>query len=132
MAKGECNCGEVAFEIKNDPMDVYICHCSICRRATGANGIAVTVVANNDFCWLKGKELVKTWEKPGHDWQTSFCQNCGSTLPGSNDDSRMYVPVGLLSQEAEQLQVAGHIWVGSKAVWDEIGDKGKQYSEAFA
>ena len=24
-----------------------------------------------------------------------------------------------------------HVWVGSKAVWDEIGDSGKQHREGF-
>jgi hypothetical protein len=27
--------------------------------------------------------------------------------------------------------VAHHVWVGSKAVWDEIGDAGKQHAEQF-
>ena len=56
MIKGECNCTEVAFEITCLVSDVYFCHCSICRRATGVNGIAVLVVKNTDFHWLKGKK----------------------------------------------------------------------------
>ena len=131
MATGECNCGAVAFEIATHISDVYICHCSICRRSTGSNGIAVVVVSNGDFRWVRGEELIKTWYKPGHDWQTSFCQNCGSPLPGVNDDSRMYVPASLITEGDENLRVAHHIWVSSKATWDEIGDNGKQHRQAF-
>lgn len=131
MAIGECNCGAVAFEITSKISDVFICHCSICRRSTGSNGIAVVVISNSDFRWVRGEKLINTWHKPEHDWKTSFCKNCGSPLPGVNDESRMYVPVGLISEGDENLKVAHHIWVGSKATWDEIGDNGKQHQQAF-
>ncbi len=131
MLKGQCNCGEVAFEITTDVTDVYVCHCSICRKATGTNGIAVIVINNKYFEWLSGESLLKTWKKPGHDWQSSFCQNCGSILPDENNESTTYVPVGSITQGDEKLKVAHHVFVDSKASWDEIGDAGKQHPEAF-
>ena len=131
MAKGECNCGSIAFEVTSIISDVLICHCSICRRSTGANGIAVIIVDNNDFRWIKGEEKIKTWHKPAHDWQTSFCQNCGSSLPGINDELRMYIPAGILTDSTENLNVTHHIWVDSKANWDVISDEGKQHQKAF-
>ena len=131
MAKGACNCGAVAFEIDADPIDIYFCHCSICRRATGANGIAVVVVDNNAFRWTRGEEQIATWKKPDADWQCWFCRTCGSPLPGINDDKRMFVPAGLISEGGESLSVVHHIWVDSKATWDEIGDAGKQHREGF-
>lgn len=131
MALGECNCGAVAFEVSVDLSDVYVCHCSICRRATGSNGIAVIVIDNGAFRWLRGEDQIATWKKPNADWQTWFCRVCGSPLPGANDESRTFVPAGLISNGGEDLRVAHHIWAGSKAVWDEIGDSGKQHREAF-
>lgn len=131
MLSGECNCGEVAFEITSRVKDVYICHCSVCRRSTGSNGIAVVVVNESNFHWLRGENYIRTWSKPGQDWQNSFCQICGSTLPGNNDDSRMYVPAGLLSEGSAGLRVAHHIWVDSKADWDEICDTGKQHQQGI-
>jgi len=56
MARGECNCGAVAFEIDAELKDVYVCHCSICRRFTGAAGIAVLLVDNSAFRWLRGAD----------------------------------------------------------------------------
>lgn len=131
MAIGECNCGEVTFEILTKITEIYFCHCSICRRSTGGSGIPVVVVNNDDFCWLSGVNLIKTWTKPNHDWQTSFCQNCGSTLPGKNDEARMYIPAGTITEGDEALKVRHHIWTDSKAVWDEIGDQGLQHKAAF-
>lgn len=131
MIKGHCNCGDIKFQINSEVKDVYVCHCSICRRSTGSQGIAVIVVKNKDFEWVSGQEKLKTWRKPGHDWETSFCPQCGSTLPGDNDSERKYIPCGSLSEGAEQLKVAHHIFVDSKANWDEIGDNGKQHKNAF-
>jgi hypothetical protein len=132
MALGECNCGAVAFEIDTGLVDVFVCHCSICRKYTGSNGIAVVVIDNNAFRWLRGEDEIASWKKPGADWQSWFCRVCGSPLPGANNTSQTFVPAGLISEGGEGLRIAHHIWVDSKAVWDEIGDSGKQHREAFA
>jgi hypothetical protein len=131
MARGECNCGAIAFEIGADIKDVIICHCSICRRFTGANGIAVVVVDNECFRWLRGEQDITAWKKPGADWEAWFCRTCGSSVPGRNDEARMFVPAGLISDGGDELRVAHHIFVDSKAAWDEIGDSGRQHPEAF-
>jgi hypothetical protein len=43
----------------------------------------------------------------------------------------MYIPVGLITKGGESLRVTHHIWVESKAVWDEIGGSGKQHQQSF-
>jgi hypothetical protein len=43
----------------------------------------------------------------------------------------MFVPAGLISAGGEALSVIHHVWVDSKAVWDEIGDAGQRHPEAF-
>jgi len=131
VVKGECNCGAVQFEIDADLTGVFVCHCSICRRSTGSNGIAVVVVPKEQFRWVRGQEFIATWKKPGTDWQTWFCRICGSRVPGVNDPTRMFVPAGSITQGGDALKVVHHIWVGSKAVRDEIGDAGKQHTEEF-
>jgi len=131
MAHGECNCGAVSFEITSEISDVIICHCSICRRATGSNGIAVLIVNNDDFRWTSGEELITSWKKPDADWLMGFCRNCGSPVPDANDESRMFVPAGSIKDGGESLTVKHHIWVDSKAAWDEIGDSGRRHPEAF-
>lgn len=131
MARGECNCGSVAFDISSDLSGVFVCHCSICRRSTGSNGIAVLIVNNDAFRWLHGEELITSWTKPGTDWQTWFCRVCGSPVPGINDESRMFIPAGAISEGGDSLKVIHHIWVDSKAVWDEIGDAGQQHLKSF-
>lgn len=131
MIRGQCNCGGVAFEADRLLTEVIVCHCSICRRATGANGIAVVLAANVDFRWLRGEDRITTWKKPGSDWQMSFCPACGSPLPGGNDEQRVFIPAALISEGGDDLVIAHHIWVDSKAAWDAIGDAGLRHPEAF-
>lgn len=131
MAQGECNCGKVAFEVMVPLTDVYVCHCSICRRSTGTHGIAVAVVKAEEFRWLRGESDTVEWAKPGHDWQNRFCTTCGSTLPGKNDANTVFIPVGLISEGGDDLRVAHHIFVDSRAPWDEIGDGGTQHPREF-
>ncbi len=131
MISGQCNCGSVQFEVDSRPDGVFVCHCSICRRHTGTNGNAVLVVGKDAFRWTTGEAQISTWKKPGHDWQIWFCRVCGSQTPGENDASTMFVPAGLLNEDLEDLKVIHHIWVDSKANWDEIGDSGRQHGEAF-
>ena len=131
LVKGKCNCGSIAFEIDAHISDVFICHCSICRNSTGSGGIAVVVVDNGKFDWVKGRDRISSWSKPGNDWHTCFCSVCGSILPGENDAHRMYIPVGTLISGHENLKVAHHIYVNSKASWEEIGDSGKQHPEGY-
>lgn len=131
MALGSCNCGAVAFEIDTDISAVYVCHCSICRKSTGSNGIPVVIIENSAFRWLQGEEHIQTWKKAGSEWQTWFCRVCGSPLPGINDATQMFVPAGLITDGGENLKVTHHLYVGSKAEWDEIGDCGRQHMEAF-
>ena len=129
--KGSCNCGSVKFEIRKPVSDVYVCHCSICRKSTGGGGIAVTIVNNDCFSWLEGQRFIKTWSKPNHDWQASFCSECGSPLPGKNDDVASYIPVSLLDTGFETLRIKHHLFVDSKAPWEEIGDDAQKHKNNF-
>lgn len=131
MISGHCNCRSVRFEFDGDPAGVYVCHCSICRRATGTNGIAVVLVPNGSFRWIEGQESIAHWSKPDSEWETWFCRICGSRLPGKNDADHMFIPAGLLPGQGLGLKVQAHIWVHSRAEWDEIGDGGRQFAEHF-
>lgn len=131
MSAGECNCGAVRFEIDAVPTEVFVCHCSICRRFTGSSGIAVVVFPRDRLRWIRGPECIATWRKPDTDWQAWFCRICGSPVPGENDAGTMFAPAGCITEGGESLRVAHHLWVGSKAPWDDIGGSAQQHNEGF-
>ena len=131
MTGGSCNCGAVSFEISGELKDVYVCYCSICRRATGSNGIAVLVVDNDRFAWTCDRTTIGQWKKPGTHWEMWFCRVCGSPVPGVNDASRTFIPAGLILNGGQNLKVAHHFYVDSRSPWDEIGDAGEQHPRGF-
>ncbi|WP_299773302.1 GFA family protein [uncultured Pseudoteredinibacter sp.] len=129
--KGECNCGAIRYHLKKSPSDVYMCHCSICCKSTGSGGIAVVIVENEHFQWLSGQDVLRHWRKPDHDWHSYFCSVCGSAMPGENDDDRMYIPVGTLSDGVDSLRLSHHLFVDSKAAWEPLSESAIQHKAGF-
>jgi hypothetical protein len=106
------------FEITGTHSKVSICHCSLCRKTSGTGSSAAIVVGYDQLKWLSGLGLVMNG--PKH----SFCRVCGAHAPDSNPRKTVYVvPVGILDDNPKLL-VGQHIFVGSKAQWDVIGEDG--------
>jgi hypothetical protein len=128
VVRGSCLCGAVRFGYARAVTQVGMCHCSQCRKVSGTGSNAVIVVPESDFEWISGKEHQRTFAKPSG-WQTTFCVTCGSPLPQSVGGAAAYwVPAGLLDDDPG-LRVGGHIFVGSKAPWDEIRDDTPRFVE---
>ena len=47
------------------------------------------------------------------------------------DGNSCWIPVGLFEGETGDLKVGAHIYVGSKAHWDEVADSGVVFDEGF-
>jgi hypothetical protein len=126
MISGSCLCGAVRFEISGEHSKVGICHCSLCRKASGVGSSAIIALAADRLRWIGGKDEVAHYERPSG-YGVSFCRTCGSPVPDPDDRRTMYrVPVGLLDGNPPLL-VGDHIYIGSKASWDEIGDDAAQF-----
>ena len=56
------------------------------------------MVNPNEFTWVRGKDYVKRFELDGaKDFATSFCLNCGSSLPWQAKSRKIVViPAGTL------------------------------------
>jgi len=126
--EGRCLCGSVAFCIKEPLPDFYQCHCSLCRRLSGSASDTATFVKFPKFSWLRGEHMVNSYVTESG-YRSDFCQCCGSTVPHlMQNGKQVWVPAGLLDASASS-EVVAHLFVGSKAGWDEIGDNGRQYEE---
>ncbi|MBT2788521.1 MULTISPECIES: GFA family protein [unclassified Halomonas] len=114
--KGECLCGEVVFEVKGELPNLYQCHCSLCRKATGSNANAATFVDGKHFHWLSGLSSIRSFQKPTG-YRSDFCSVCGSPVPNKlRDTDLIWVPAGLLD-ETTAAQVAVHLHLSSAATW---------------
>jgi hypothetical protein len=130
MVRGSCLCGGVRFEYARAVTPIGMCHCSQCRKVSGVASNAVIVVPEGDLAWRSGEELRQVYAKPSG-WRTTFCRRCGSPVPQLFPGGGAYwVPAGLLDDDPG-VGVGGHIFVGSKAPWDEIAGSAPQYREGL-
>ena len=124
--RGECLCSAVTFEIIGATPKLYQCHCSLCRKQGGSTSNTATVVTSENFRWLSGQERISSFVKPTG-FRSDFCSICGSTVPNPLRNSPYFwVPSGLLDG-SEKLEIAVHLFVGSKASWDTFTLSGTQY-----
>ena len=116
--KGECLCGNVKFEILEEIRNFYQCHCSLCRKATGASANTATFVQDNAFRWISGESDIKSYKKPSG-YRSDFCSVCGSLVPNSlRDTSMVWVPAGLLDEPVAS-KVSVHLHTESAAAWEQ-------------
>ena len=118
--KGSCLCGEVKYEITGTLGVFQYCHCSRCRKFTGSAHAANIIVAPNQFHWLAGETLLGRFEVPGAShFATSFCKNCGSSLPWKTiSEKAVVIPAGTLDGDPE-LRPFQNIYYESRADWYE-------------
>lgn len=125
MIRGSCLCGGVRFQIARVTR-IAICHCGMCRKASGSAFEAGAIVASEDFRLLEGEGLIQGYRStPGV--RRCFCRICGSRAPSpSSDGAQLFVPAGLLEDDPG-VRPDSHAFVGSKAPWWEISDDLPQY-----
>lgn len=90
---GRCLCGAVHVSATIDKPVMDVCHCSICRRWSGAPMMAVGV---NGEVKLEGEDSIGIYATS--DWaERGFCRHCGTHLfYRLRDLSHHALPVGLL------------------------------------
>jgi hypothetical protein len=125
---GKCLCGEVEFEVVGIIPNLYQCHCSQCRKQGGSASNSATIVNKIQFLWKFGEKLVTQYtDKSG--CNSHFCTVCGSPVPNKLGDSELvWIPAGAL-EDNEDLEIVAHLFVGSKATWENISNTGIQYEE---
>jgi hypothetical protein len=127
MIKGGCLCGAVYYQISGPLFNADHCHCSMCRRQHGAAFSTYAGLNPEDFSWVAGADLVKTYEIPnGGGW--CFCSECGSTLAGTDNGRVTTITLGTVVGDPG-IRPESHIFVGSKACWHEVSDELPQFEE---
>lgn len=130
MTRGSCLCGDVRFEIHGRTTDIGMCHCSKCRKVSGVASNASLMVGVDGLRWLAGEDSLRKFAR-ADGWGAWRCGRCGSPTPMLHPDGGAYwVPAGLLDDDPG-VRVAGHIWVDSKAPWDEIPGAAPKLREGF-
>lgn len=115
---GSCLCGTVRFEVKGGFDRFYLCHCQHCQKDTGSAHGANLFSRSAKLVWLSGEAAVTSFTLANTRHNKSFCKLCGSALPSTQIPGVLVVPAGCLDTELSMAPTA-HIFLSSKAVWDE-------------
>lgn len=129
--KGKCLCGQVEFEVVGKLSNLYQCHCSLCRKATGSSSVSSLITDGNGVRWISGKEQISSYTKE-NGYRSDFCSVCGSPVPNKMSiGDYMWIPAGLLEDPVD-LQIAAHIYTASGASWDRGSENCRNFPEGPA
>ena len=130
LMTGGCLCGGVRFEVSGPFLRASHCHCSRCRRHSGAAVCTQGRVRREDFRLVKGAGLVRTY-KTGDHASKAFCRVCGSSLFGGDWPEGTEVSIRLGAMDGDPgIRPQFHTFVESRAPWDTITDDLPQYPGA--
>lgn len=103
MVHGGCYCGSTRYEL--DPTDGLVanCHCTVCRKTSGAPYVTWIIVPEKQFKWAGEKPA--TLHSSNHGTR-GFCNRCGTPVSfvttnrpgqiditvGSLDNPNLYAP----------------------------------------
>lgn len=116
---GQCHCGAVRYTVAGDPIYTALCHCSDCRRWSGAP-MASWIAFTADKLQVSG--VTTTYESSDHG-RREFCPACGTSLFYRNEDmlpGLVDIPSGTLDDPGADAPLL-HVQVAERLPWmDEI------------
>ncbi|HEY7758710.1 MAG TPA: GFA family protein [Burkholderiales bacterium] len=127
MLKGGCFCGNLRYEAAGKPSHETNCHCSICRRTTGAAFVTWFTVPRSALRFTSGEPArFKSTPKAVR----TFCPQCGTQLTFEHEDFADEIDVTTCSLDnPEALPPTDHTWTRSKLNWIELADVLPQYAK---
>ena len=118
--EGGCLCGAIRYRVIGEPYHLTHCHCTLCRRASGAPFVTWFSVASADFVLTRGEPAV--YRSSSHATR-SFCKQCGTQLLFRNDASPQETDVTLCSlDDPEALSPQDHTYGRSRLRWVAVCD----------
>jgi hypothetical protein len=128
MLNGGCFCGHVRYEATGTPFDQTNCHCSICRRTTGAPFVAWFSVRRDEFRIVSGTPV--RFRSSAHGMRT-FCPRCGTQLTFESERYPDEIDVTTCSlDDPETVPPRDHTRTSSRLSWIRLADGLPEFREA--
>jgi hypothetical protein len=125
MLLGGCFCGAIRYAADGKTFYETNCHCTICRRTTGAPFVAWFTVLRTQFRFTQG-EPTAFESSPG--CSRSFCSGCGSQLTFLTGSAPDEIDVTIATLDSpEALRPRDHIFTSSQLPWIELADSLPRY-----
>ena len=128
MMQGGCFGRAIRYEVAELPFQETNCHCSICRRTSGAPFVAWFSVPKARFRLLAGEPRRFRSSATG---TRSFCPSCGTPLTCELDEFPEEIDVTLCSLDTPAaVRPKDHTWTSSQLPWVKLADGLPSYRES--
>jgi hypothetical protein len=119
-----CNCGSVRLIANGPPVRVGLCHCTTCRKESGAP-FTVNAIWTTDCVTVEGK--TSNW-KAATDAR-HFCPSCGSALFGISDGTgEIEIRLGAFDTAPTDLAPTYELWGARREKWMPVLACTRQYN----
>ena len=115
--EGGCCCGAVRYRAPLPVRACFNCHCSICRRLSGAAYSPWVAVWKDRFSITRGADALTTFQVSPRALR-AFCARCGTPIWG--EDTEYPDAIGLLLGTidlAHDIPPRSHTFYDSRAGW---------------
>lgn len=128
ILRGGCLCGAIRYEVTRGGAEVVdYCHCSQCRKASGAPVTAWLQVPPPCFRLVAGAPTGFAASPAAMRW---FCGACGAPLYMTDaEEKSVGVTLGTLDNP-EAVSPSVHGWYGARVEWLALADDLPRYSES--
>ena len=126
MANCSCLCGEIEFEIMENPEMTFNCHCSRCKKSHGSAFATQVIADRSSLKFIKGEELLSEFESTTA--TRTFCSKCGSRLMNYAKGGENYLSVALSAiNSSKEYKLAGECFYREKFDFVELSNSVVHY-----
>jgi hypothetical protein len=126
--EGGCLCGAIRYSVSLQPSRGVMCHCSMCRRISGAPALAFAIFPKSAFRWLKGEPA---WYRSSSGARRGFCRECGSSIAMDEDrlPEEAQICIGTLD-EPDRVRLDDHVFASDRVAWFDTKDSAPRYARS--
>ena len=109
---GACLCGAVRYSLKARPLAVNACHCTDCKKTTGATNVIMLIANSDDFSFTGEVQAYRKRADSGRELDIKRCTVCGTRMFHHNmaSSALVFIAAGTLD-DTSWVVPASHIWV---------------------
>lgn len=127
---GGCLCGDVRYELLEDPVTLYACHCTDCQTQSGASFALSMVVRAEGVRLLRGEPAAyDVTLEDGRRKRGRLCARCGTRLLAISSASGLTVLEPGTLDDTSWLRPVGHIWTRSAQPWLQLPEGVLRFEE---
>ena len=126
---GRCACSSVSWEGLGEPVLTFNCHCSLCRRASGAAFVSAAAFKPENVIF-RGEANIRDYTPPNSKVPRRFCKKCGTYVC---EDARpvlgvFALPIGLSQDPVDKMYAPScHIFYNSRIA--DVSDTLPKYAD---